>query len=356
MNVLLSGLSADRVELNLAKALVDAGIDLTVIAEPNSSAERLCREQGIRHVTHHFSSRVDRQAVHLYRDLIPKHHIDLVHNLTNRALSTALSGTRTMASPPKIIAYRGTVGHLSWLDPASHFSYLNRRVNGIVCVSDAVRRYLRKFRITDDRLEVIWKGHDPSWYSSSPRSALHEWNIPDDAVVVNFTGNIRPVKGVDVLLDAFASIAPDENIHLLVVGDVRDPSVKKRMGKHPHVHFAGFRSDASSLTGACDIAVMPSIEREGLPKAVLEAMAQQIPCITTNVGGLPELIEDQVCGLLVPPRNAEAIRQAVRALARDKKLRHRLGIAARKRVEGIFNFRHTAEKTLAFYGRMLDSR
>ena len=125
MNVLLSGLSTDRVELNLTKALFDAGIDLTVIAEPESSAERLCREHNIRHVTHHFSSRIDRQAIQLYRDLIPKHRIDLVHNLTNRALSTSLSGTRSMTSPPKIIAYRGTVGHLSWFDPASHLSLIH---------------------------------------------------------------------------------------------------------------------------------------------------------------------------------------------------------------------------------------
>jgi glycosyltransferase involved in cell wall biosynthesis len=356
MNVLLAGLSTDRVELNLAKSLNEAGIDLTIIAASESPAVTLCQEHGIRHVSHHFSSRIDRRAVSLFRELIPKHRIDLVHNLTNRALATSLSATRGEPSPPKIIAYRGTMGHLSWFDPASHFSYLNRRVDGIICVSDAVRRYLKTFRIADERLEVIWKGHDPSWYTTSPRAALREWNIPDDAVVVNFTGNIRPVKGVDYLLKAFASIKPEENIRLLVVGDVRDPSVRKRMDKYPHVHFAGFRRDATSLAGACDIAVMPSIEREGLPKAVLEAMAQRVPCITTNVGGLPELVEHQVCGLLVPPRNAEAILGAVRMMARDGAMRQRFGSAARMRVEGAFNFRHTVEKTKAFYARMLESK
>jgi glycosyltransferase involved in cell wall biosynthesis len=356
MNVLMSGLSTDRVEINLARALVDAGISLTVIAAPDSAAVALCRDRGIPYTTHAFSSRIDRAAVNLYRDLIPKHRIDVVHNLTNRALSTALSATRITSQPPAVIAYRGTMGHLSWFDPASHFSYLNRRVDCIVCVSDAVRQYLKTFRIDDHRLDVIWKGHDPSWYTSSPRAALSEWKIPDDAVVVNFTGNIRPVKGVDYLLNAFASIAPEENIHLLVVGEVRDPSIRKRIGKQPHVHFAGFRRDATSLAGACDIAVMPSVEREGLPKSVSEAMAQGIPCIASDVGGLPELVENKVCGLLVPPRNSEAIRQAVRALARDSEGRKRMGAAARQRVEGVFNFRHTVEKTLALYTRLFASR
>ncbi len=354
MRILMSGLNADRIELGVLRHMAEAGVEIFVIADPKSAAEALCREKGIPCVTHTFRNRFDREAVKLYRDLIPRHRIELVHCLTNRALSTALRAVRKMTPPPKIVAYRGTMGHLSRLDPASHLSYLNKRVDCIVCVSDAVRGYLKTFNIPDERLEVIWKGHDPSWYQSAPRSALKEWNIPDNAVVVNFTGNIRPVKGVTYLLDAFEKIGPEENIHLLVIGEVREKSIRRRMGKHSHIHFAGFRRDATGLTGACDIAVMPSIEREGLPKAVSEAMAQGIPCVATNVGGLPELVEDKVCGLLVPPRNADAIRDAVRAMSRDATLRKKMGIAARQRVEGIFNFRHTAEKTLRLYQRLLE--
>lgn len=353
MNVLLSGINNDRVEWNLMLALADAGVTLTVIAEPGSPAEARCRERGIEHLTHRFSSRIDRQAVRLYRELIPSRRIDLVHCLTNRALSTALSAIRRLDSPPRVIAYRGTMGHLSRFDPASHFSYLNKRLDGIICVSDAVRGYLASFRIPDDRLTVIWKGHDPSWYAPAPRSALAEWRIPADALVVNFTGNIRPVKGVDYLLDAFEAMDPRENIHLLVVGEVREKSIKRRIGRHPCVHFAGFRRDATALVGACDLAVMPSIEREGLPKAVSEAMAQGVPCIVTNVGGLPELVDHGRCGLLVPPRDAGAIREAVRTLAADPERRRRLGLAARAHIEGPFHFRHTVEKTLALYRRLL---
>ncbi len=353
MNILLSGLSSDRVELNLARALMDAGVHLSIIASSGSPAEALARERGVLAATHDFSSRIDRDAVKLYRRLVPERGIELIHALTNRALSTALSAQRRLDPAPRIVAYRGTMGHLSRLDPASHFSYLSRRVDCIVCVSDAVRRYLKTFHLPDDRLAVIWKGHDPSWYQAAPRSVMREWNIPDGATVVNFTGNIRPVKGVDYLLDAFDGIATTENIHLLVVGEVRDPSIRQRMGRHPHVHFAGFRRDATALVGACDLAVMPSIEREGLPKAVSEAMAQQVPCVVSNVGGLPELVEDGVSGMVIPPRDAAAIRDAVRALAADPERRLAMGQAARARVEGVFNFRHTAEKTLAVYERLL---
>lgn len=354
MKVLLSGLTSDRVELRLARGLHDAGVELSVIAPPGSPAAALCRELGWPLAEYVFQNRFDRSGVTLYRDLLAAHQYDVVHALTNRSLSTALLATRRLKHPPRIVAYRGTMGHLSWLDPASHFSYLNRRVDCIVCVSDAVRRYLKTFRIPDERLAVIWKGHDPSWYQAAPREALREFGIPSDAVVVNFTGNIRPVKGVDYLLNAFAKIRPEEHIHLLVVGEIRDRKIRELINGHPHVHAAGFRKDAPSLTGACDVVVMPSIEREGLPKAVIEAMAQGVPAIVSDVGGMPELVEHERSGLVVPPKDAPALAAAVRRLAGDVQLRRNLGAAARERIAGPFHFRHTVEKTLAVYRRLAE--
>lgn len=311
----------------------------------------MCLNLKIPHVTHDFRNRIDRNAVRLYRRLQEQHPFDIFHCLTNRALSTALSARRKMARPPRVIAYRGTMGHISWFDPASHFSYLNRRLDCIICVSDAVRRYLKSFSLPDDRLEVIWKGHDPSWYQPAPRSTLSTLGIPDRAVVVGFVGNIRPVKGVDYLLQAFSDPALDAKLHLLVIGEVRDPKIKREIGKHPRVHFTGFREDAVALASACDIAVMPSVEREGLPKAVLEAMSQSVPAVVTNVGGLPELVITGESGLVVPPRDPAALRDAFNKLAADPALREKMGAAARLRIEGDFNFRHTVAKTIALYQR-----
>lgn len=353
IRVLLSGLSNDRVELHLARALREAGVDLLVIDHPDSPAVEWCTARGIPHVEQSFRHRFDTQAMALYRDLLHARAIDLVHCLTNRALSTVLWATRRMPRPPKIVAYRGTMGHLHRWDPASRLSYLHSRVDAIVCVSDAVRRYLREFRLPDSRLEVIWKGHDPDWYAPAPRDALAEFGIPAGAVAVGFVGNIRPVKGADVLLDAFNGIDPAEKIHALLIGEVRDPHIERQIGRHPHVHFLGFRPDAARLAGACDIAVMPSIEREGLPKAILEAMAQGIPAVVSDVGGLPELVEDGVSGLVVPPRDARALRHAIRRLAQDAALRRQMGAAARARIDGPFHFRHTVAKTLALYRRLV---
>ena len=355
IRVLLSGLSNDRVELHLADALRDAGVELFVIDNPDSLAADWCTSRGILHIDHEFHNRFEFGAVAMYRELLHEYRFDVVHCLTNRALSTALLATRLMEAPPKIVAYRGTMGHLHRWDPASLLSYLSSRVDGIICVSHAVRAYLQTFNLPDSRLEVIWKGHDPAWYAPAPRSALTDLGIPPDAVVVVLVGNIRPVKGADVLLEAFDEIHPVENIHLLLIGEIRDPHIEKQIDKHPHVHFLGFRHEAAQLAGACDIAVMPSIEREGLPKAILEAMAQGLPAIVSNVGGMPELVENGVSGFVVPPRDPAALRKAVRTLAQDAALRRRFGAAARDCIAGPFHFRHTVEKTLALYRRLLNS-
>ncbi len=353
IRVLQAGLSFDHVELHVAAALPRAGVELFAINTPGTRANDWCTEHGIPFVTHEFRNRFDRDAIRLYRQLHAAHSFDIIHALSNRALSTALWATRHLPTPPKIIGYRGTMGHLHPLDPASRLSYLSPRVDRIICVSHAVQTYLQGLRIPAARLTVIWKGHDPAWYTPAPRAALTACGIPPDATVVAFVGNIRPVKGVNVLLEAFRDIPPTAPYHLLLFGEVRDRSIRRQIGRHPHIHFLGYRPDAPALAGACDIAVMPSIEREGLPKAILESMAQGVPPIVTNVGGLPELVEHNRSGLVVPPRDAPALRDALLDLLHNPDRRRAMGQAARDRITGPFHIRHTAEKTIALYHSLL---
>lgn len=352
MKLLLVGLSGDRVENHLLRALHEIpDVTLQVIAAPDSEAAAICTERHIPCVTHAFTNRFDRRAVRLYLELTVDGSVQLIHCLTNRSLSTALLATRHLRHPPKMVAYRGTIGHLSRFDVTSWMAYPNPRIAAIVCVSNAVRRYLRTFQIPADKLPVIWKGHDPSWYPppATPAGLRADFHLPPDAVTVGFTGNMRPVKGVLYLLKAFQNIAPSENIHLFLIGEVRDPHIASFIGTRPHIHFLGYRADASRIAGACDMAIMPSISREGLPKALIEAMIQGVTPIATAVGGLPELVENEVSGILIPPKNATAIREAIQRLARNPALRQRMGRAARDRILGPFHFSHTLQKTLALY-------
>ena len=356
MKVLQSGLSNDRTENYVLSGLHAAGIDVHVVCSENSMGHALCKELSVTHHVHDFQSRIDRTAIRLLREMIAEHDYDIIHSYTNRALSNVLLATR--GRPIKHVGYRGTMGHLSRFDPAAWMTYFNRRVDKIVCVSGAVEQYLKNCRVANHRLTTIHKGHDPDWYQHHTPASLAEFGIPEHAFVIGFVGNMRPVKGVDVLLEAIRHLPADSPIHLLLVGEVRDPRVARLAGHPdvaPRVHFAGFRTDAPALAGACQILTMPSVDREGLPRVLLEGMSQGIPAVVSNVGGMPELIEQEISGLIVPPRDSQALAAAFQRLASHPNEVEHLGIAARERINGPFHVRHTLEKTIKLYTELSSS-
>lgn len=349
MRVLWVDFSTDRVEWELIRFLWRSGIEGFVFAQPGSQIARSCPTEGIPCLEHRFPGRLDPRGARAIRERLTAERYDLIHCVTGRGLAAALHATRFMPSPrPKILAYRGAISGEPWWSPLTRLTYLNRRVDAISCVCEAVRRHLRASGVPESKLFTIHKGHDPAWYQPAPRGSLERCGVPSDAVRIVFCGTIRPIKGVDVLLRAFDGIT-DPRVHLVLIGELRDRHVARWRGRNPRMHFLGPRPDAAALAGSCDIVVMPSVKREGLPKALLEAMAQGVAPVVTDVGGLPEAVVNGESGLVVRAGDPEALRAALWRLATDEPLRRQMGMHARQRVDGPLNFRHTFEKTLAIY-------
>lgn len=354
MRVLVVGAELDRCERFLFAQLAREGVGIHMLCPPGSATFAEFSALGLPTGAMRFAGRIDPAAVRQLRAVLHAGRYDIVHSLSNRTLSNSLLATQGRA--PRHVAYRGTIGHLSRLDPMSWLTYLHPRIGRIVCVSDAVRRYLRSLGVPGARLRTIYKGHDVRWYDGLPSPPLADLGIPPDAFVVGFSGNMRPVKGVDVLIRSLDYLEDLPHMRLLLVGDVRDRAVL-RLARQPRfqsrLRLTGFRSDAPGLMGRCHMCVMPSLEREGLPRAVIEAMAQGVPAVVSSVGGIPELVIDGVCGRVVPPRDPRALAEAIRTLATDAALRARCGIAARRRIEERFNIMDTCRSTLEMYAEML---
>jgi glycosyltransferase involved in cell wall biosynthesis len=356
VKLLLLAQHFDRPEANLALQLRQQGVELVARCERDSPYQEVLREAAQDFNYMRFPSRISPSAIFKLRQLLRKHKIDLVHSLSSRALSNALMASVGLRT--KHVAYRGTIGHLDRLDPSSWLSYLHPRLDRIICVSGAVRTYLLSLGMPATRPVVIYKGHNLSWYQPAARSALGQFGIPESALVIGCCANMRAVKGVDILIEAAAQALQQSNAHLLLLGEVRDPRVKALAKQFPDpskIHLAGFRSDAAALLGACDIAVVPSREREGLPKAAIEAMAQAVPVIVSDVGGLPELVQDQKCGLVVPAGDVQALCAALVELSEDAALRTRLGQAAQARIAADFSLEQTLHQTLALYRELIPS-
>jgi glycosyltransferase involved in cell wall biosynthesis len=346
----------DRSEIELYRTLASKGHKVDLICAPHWKGEAPLIEGGVRVVKLPIRHRLDGVAIGEIKRLIHSSSPDVIYAPINRALSVSLMATRKHKHTA-VIGYRGTTGHLSRWDPASWLTYFHPRLKHIVCVSEAVRQYLLGKRIPANRLQTIYKGHRVEWYDDIEPVDLTEFGIPQNAFVIGFTGNIRPVKGIDVLLRSLPLLPPELNIHALLVGEVRDEGIKtmaSTLGVGDRAHFVGYHHNAPALAGACDAFVMPSVEREGLPRAVIEAMAQRIPAIVSNVGGLPELVENGVSGIVTPPRDPQALANAIVTMASNAEKRKAMGIAARERIATTFNVDSTIHNIEALFQSVID--
>jgi glycosyltransferase involved in cell wall biosynthesis len=183
-----------------------------------------------------------------------------------------------------------------------------------------------------------------------------ELGVPPSAFAVCCVANWRPRKGIEVLVEAFRRLPAEAPIHLILVGDMRDRNLRRSIETHPRrdrIRLLGIRTDAPSVAAACDVAVLPALKREGLAKTVIEAMAYGIPPIVTDVGGNPELVENGVSGIVVPPSDPTALADAILRLDRDRRLAHELGERARLRIAERFSIRTTIERTAGLYRELV---
>lgn len=336
----------------------NAGIEITVVCPADHPNHETLRDAGVPTVDIRLPRNFDKAGIAALREELLRGRYHIMHTFNNKAVSNGLRACKGL--PVKIICYRGIVGAVGFMDPMSWMRYLNPRIDRIVCVADAIRRHFLQMqpaflRMPATRPVTIHKGHKLEWYDATPAD-LTQFGIPEDAFVVGCTANYRPRKGIDFLIDAIEALPEDAQVHLMLVGHMDAAKLSRRIAQSPigqRIHRVGFRSDAPALSAACDVFCMPSTKREGLARSVIEAMAYRVPPVVTDSGGSPELVVDGVSGLVVPPRNANAITTAIETLYRDPALRRRMGEAARERIATDFRNEDTVRKTITLYEELV---
>lgn len=222
-----------------------------------------------------------------------------------------------------------------------------RRLSGVVAVSAGVAEDLVRRGVARDRILVVPNGiHDPA-----PRLRLgHHRRV---AIVL---GRLIPSKGVHVVLEAVAGViarAPD--VLLVVAGEgpeeARLRADAARLGIDGRVRFAGHVAGADDVLAAADIFVMAS-RSEGMPMAVLEAMAHAVPIVATAVGGIPSMVRDGEEAILVPVDAPTAVRDALLRLIEDCALADRLAAAARARFLADFTAAKMADAYIVQYASL----
>jgi glycosyltransferase involved in cell wall biosynthesis len=351
LRVLAIGSSFDLSEVYLFAGLKEQGVGVEAVLGADSRLAEKLEQLGIPCRRMDLKSRVDLPAILKLRKIIKLGEFDILHCLTARAVSNVLIASAGLNRKIKIVAYRGVTHRDSKFSPASWFSFLNPGVDKIICLSDAVREFMAGV-VRPSKLARVYKGFDVNWYLPKRMVKLEEFGIPSGAFVAACVASMRVGKGIPYLLSALRYFSPDSPIHLLLIGDLArsvdvsglaDPSVAVR------VHFAGFQTDVGSILSRCHAFIMASEKREGLCKAVIEAMSVGLPTIVTRIGGMPEVVTDGLSGLVIEPRSSSAIYEAISRLMENPALAKELGQAGRKTIIEKFSVARAVRETLAVY-------
>lgn len=179
-------------------------------------------------------------------------------------------------------------------------------------------------------------------------------NRPPDNITVVWAGRIVPIKNLDMLLDAVAQIEKTKpGIKYLIAGDgeLREKSQEhaKKL-KLKNVHFLGYQTNMPEIFKNSDIFVLTSLN-EGFGRVLVEAMACGLAIVATNVGGVPEIIEDQVNGLLIPSCNHELLAESIIKLAENREMRQKMGNLNRKKA-GFYSITNYITRVINIYQRV----
>jgi glycosyltransferase involved in cell wall biosynthesis len=287
-----------------------------------------------------------------------RHQPHLVH--TNTLKAHLLGGAAAW------LARRRLLWHLrDILDEGNALGMLRRAARRfrpkVIAISEAVRRSLQGGEVD---VVVVHNGTNLTAFRPSPRrEALRAaLGLAPEHVAIAIVGRLTPWKGHRELLRAFAEVAREApNARLLVVGEVAfwedsyGPELHelaRTLGVGELVSWLGFRRDVPDVLAASDVFALPSID-EPFGRAVVEAMAVELPVIGTRSGGVPEIVVQGETGLLVAPGDAADLAKALLRLVRDADLRRAMGRAGRARATDLFNVDRTAERVQGVYAEML---
>jgi glycosyltransferase involved in cell wall biosynthesis len=335
------------------------GIDVTVITWPDTVNFKALKAAGVSVIPYRLSWKLSFAGIRFMRAELKRRRYDILHMLDKRATMNGLFAS--IGIDVKLIAYRGIIGNLAYWSPQSWLYLLNPRIDRIICVCEAIRQYLLGLGMPGMRLRrnvpvTIRKGHSPALYDGAAED-LGQFGIPDDAFVVACTARGIPRKGIPVFLEAIDGLPPALNIHVLLAGTKMDNELHQGLVANNsysnNIHLYGFLPRMPWILKNVDVSVLPSLKREGLPRAMLEAMLAGAVPIVTNSGGSPELVVPNESGFVVNPGDALAIREKILELYNDADMRRRMGEAAKARVLTEFTIEKTADETIAVYEELV---
>ncbi len=288
------------------------------------------------------------------RQFLKREHVVLVHTCFESSDLWA-GGMTKLFSQAKLVWNRRDMGILRSRKHVLAYRWLARMPDAVFAVSEEVRRYtIAVDRVAPTRVITIHNGLD-----------LDQWPERKDdwektRPVIATLGNIRRIKGHDVLLRAFATVhLKDPNARLMIGGAVLEPLFMREMQTiiadlrlESSVSFEGPIQNQQSFLQDASMFILPS-RSEGFSNAIIEAMASSLPVVATDVGGNAEAVEDEITGFVVASEDVEAMAAALLKLLSDPEKAKVMGVAGRQRALELFTTEAMMRRIVATFDRLL---
>lgn len=293
--------------------------------------------------------------------LFLKEHPKVVHLNSSKASALGALAAKITNVPHTVFTAHGWAFTEKRSLLAKVFFYLVHAVTLIladttIAVSEAIMKSAPLRPLVRHKLMVIRNGiaHTPSSYSKAAARTVLIARFPflskvQQELWVVTLGELHDNKGIDIGIEAWKNVAHKDAQWCIIGGGERESRLKTQAEDVPSIHFLGFIENAAELLPAFDCMLLPS-RTEALAYVLLEAGVAHLPVIATNVGGVPEIVRNDVSGILIEKENPRSCEQALRTLLSDEEKRASFGASLHAHVTKHFSLTRMCEATLACYG------
>ena len=231
--------------------------------------------------------------------------------------------------------------------------------SSVIAITDFTRRYLiETYNIPAEKVALIYQGTDTERFRHSDsawKEAQNRYLLPEDASpILGSIGSFEARKGHPVLFEAMEELVNSlPNAHLMMVGDGPDESMLKEkvktLGLEGNISFFPFSDEPNYIFERLDVTVLPSLYKEGLPNVLLESMSMGVPVVSSNIGGVSEIVIDGETGFMVGPGNKSALADAIKKVWANQHNYREMKIKARKLIVNQFDKCAQFERFISYF-------
>ena len=359
-------LGAERVLLEIAEYSKRGGLEVRIgvfqnSQNPNLELAEVAKGQDFDVQVFPCNGRFDKKTIRMIKDYMDKSGVQILHShnyksnfYARRALSNNnirwVVTNHGRRSGPKLLLY-------NFLD-----GFIVRYADRVIAVSKNIVSRMKLAGIDSKKICLIENGVNLERFRNNipPDSIRESLRIKKDAFVVGTVGALTEEKGHLYLLKAIPKVVQRfPEVVFLFVGDGRErPSLEittSHLNIKDRVIFAGMRKDVPEILSILNVFVLPSLN-EGLPMALLEAQAAQIPVVATRVGAIPDVLQGGVTGILVPPKDPQAIAEAITMILSNKKFASEIAQKGFERVRDNFSSEKMGSKYHSIYKELIEGK